>query len=262
MYCIRCGRQVQAEAAYCWNCGATIGTPPAGFIPVPSGPAAEPSAAPGAGDVVLPAAVPGVPPGAGWHPFDPSNPPAAPDTVPAGAVAADAWAPPRETAAAAPPAEWPAPGEVSAGMKAGGFWRRVFAWCIDAIVLNILNMPFALLWVSPHYEMLSSPDLTPEQLATLVGGYALAGTTGFLLSWAYQAGLECSVTQATLGKMALGVKVCDGQYRRVSFARASGRFLAKIPSNLTLGVGYLMAAFTARKRALHDMIAGTLVIRG
>ncbi|MDX6593454.1 MAG: hypothetical protein QOJ13_2650 [Gaiellales bacterium] len=65
---------------------------------------------------------------------------------------------------------------------------------------------------------------------------------------------------ATLGRRALGIKVTDVEGNRITFARATGRYFAKILSALTLLIGYIMAAFTARKQALHDLIAGTLVV--
>jgi uncharacterized RDD family membrane protein YckC len=62
--------------------------------------------------------------------------------------------------------------------------------------------------------------------------------------------------------MALGLSVTDMQGRRITFARASARFFAKIVTNLIpLFIGYIMAGFTARKQALHDMIASCLVLR-
>ena len=73
--------------------------------------------------------------------------------------------------------------------------------------------------------------------------------------------MESSHLQATLGKMALSLQVTDLEGRRITFAKATGRFFAKYLSVLTLGIGYLMAAFTERKQALHDIIAGTLVVR-
>ena len=79
--------------------------------------------------------------------------------------------------------------------------------------------------------------------------------------WVYEASLESSSRQATLGKMALGLKVTDEYSRRITFARASARYFSKILSRMVFFVGYIMAGFTARKQALHDMIAGTLVVR-
>ena len=79
--------------------------------------------------------------------------------------------------------------------------------------------------------------------------------------WIYEAAMESSSKQATLGKMALRLKVTDEHGSRISFARASARYFSKILSRMILMIGYIMAGFTARKQALHDMIAGTLVVR-
>jgi uncharacterized RDD family membrane protein YckC len=82
-----------------------------------------------------------------------------------------------------------------------------------------------------------------------------------MLSWIYYASLESSAWQATLGKKILGLKVTDLAGNRISFARASGRFFGKIVSGMILGIGFLMAGFTERKQALHDILAGCLVLR-
>jgi uncharacterized RDD family membrane protein YckC len=55
--------------------------------------------------------------------------------------------------------------------------------------------------------------------------------------------------------------VTDLEGRRIGFGRATGRYFAKILSSLTLFIGYMMAGFTEKKQALHDIIAGTLVLR-
>jgi uncharacterized RDD family membrane protein YckC len=74
--------------------------------------------------------------------------------------------------------------------------------------------------------------------------------------------MESSQYQGTLGKMALGLIVTDLQGRPLSFARASGRFFGKIITGMIpFGIGYIMAGFTEKKQALHDMIAGCLVLR-
>jgi uncharacterized RDD family membrane protein YckC len=82
-----------------------------------------------------------------------------------------------------------------------------------------------------------------------------------MLSWIYYASMESSSWQATLGKKILGLKVTDLAGNRISFARASGRFFGKILSGMILGIGFLMAGFTQRKQALHDILAGCLVLR-
>jgi uncharacterized RDD family membrane protein YckC len=65
---------------------------------------------------------------------------------------------------------------------------------------------------------------------------------------------------ATLGKMACKVKVVTAEGGQVSYARALGRYFAKMLSALTFMIGYLMAAFDDEKRALHDRICNTRVI--
>jgi uncharacterized RDD family membrane protein YckC len=72
--------------------------------------------------------------------------------------------------------------------------------------------------------------------------------------------MESSVKQATLGKLAIGIIVTDLQGSRITFGRATGRYFGKILSSLILSIGYIMAGFTEKKQALHDMIAGCLVV--
>jgi uncharacterized RDD family membrane protein YckC len=80
--------------------------------------------------------------------------------------------------------------------------------------------------------------------------------------WLYFAYLESGEKQATWGKQALGIYVTDLAGQRVTFGRATGRFFAKIVTGLIpLGIGFIMAGFTERRQALHDMIASTLVLR-
>lgn len=88
---------------------------------------------------------------------------------------------------------------------------------------------------------------------------------GFLVdivvSWLYYALSESSPKQATLGKQALGIVVTDLNGKRISFGKATGRYFGKYLSTITLFIGYLMAAFTDKNQALHDIMAGTLVVK-
>ncbi|MDA2913784.1 RDD family protein [Acidobacteriia bacterium AH_259_A11_L15] len=95
-----------------------------------------------------------------------------------------------------------------------------------------------------------------ENIGSVLG--YLIGFAGYLLYFAF---MESSSWQATLGKKALSLMVTDSDGNRLSFGRALGRNLAKIVSSLTLLIGYLMAGFTQKKQALHDMIAGCLVVK-
>ncbi|TWU09344.1 RDD family protein [Symmachiella macrocystis] len=84
---------------------------------------------------------------------------------------------------------------------------------------------------------------------------------GFVVDWLYHAVMESSSLQATLGKMAMRLIVTDTEGRRITFWRATGRAFAKILSGMMCSLGYILAAFTERHQALHDMICGTLVVR-
>ena len=85
---------------------------------------------------------------------------------------------------------------------------------------------------------------------------------GLLIQWLYFAYLESGEKQATWGKQALGLYVTNLTGNPISFGHASGRFFAKLITNMIpLAIGYIMAGFTERKQALHDRIAGCLVLR-
>ncbi|HXY06262.1 MAG TPA: RDD family protein [Terriglobales bacterium] len=146
-----------------------------------------------------------------------------------------------------------------AGVRYGGFWIRVIAAIIDAIIVGVVLAPlkaiFGLGGLAAHgfHGPLALPYL-------IFGG----GTFALLkigANWIYEALMESSSYQATLGKMAFGMKVTDLYGNRISFARATGRHFAKILSLVILCIGFIMVGLTARKQGLHDMIAETLVRR-
>jgi uncharacterized RDD family membrane protein YckC len=130
-----------------------------------------------------------------------------------------------------------------------GFWRRVAAWILDLLILGIVTVPLNLAFGdgAGSDRMAYSPEA--QSISTALG-------------WLYFALMESSARQATLGKMALGIVVTDLEGRRIGFGKATGRYFAKILSALILGIGFLMVAFTQRKQGLHDILAGTLVVKG
>uniref|UniRef100_UPI00314502C5 RDD family protein n=1 Tax=Peribacillus sp. TH14 TaxID=2798481 RepID=UPI00314502C5 len=67
--------------------------------------------------------------------------------------------------------------------------------------------------------------------------------------------------KATVGKILLNIKVTDLNGGRIGFGRATGRYFATIISGMIFYIGYIMAGFTSKKQALHDMIAGTVVVK-
>lgn len=132
-----------------------------------------------------------------------------------------------------------------------GFWRRFAAAFIDGIMVYIIGfVAGAILGV-----VLSVAQVSSDSIA-FAGGLA-----GFAIGVLYYPLQESAEVQATLGKRAMGIKVTDEHGRRISFMRALARTLAKWISAIILLIGYIMAAFTERKQALHDIIAGTLVVR-
>jgi uncharacterized RDD family membrane protein YckC len=145
-----------------------------------------------------------------------------------------------------------------------GFWLRFVAWFIDAIVLGIgggiLTAPITGVSLFNLHSLMHGRPPSPDEFF----GHGFIFRAFFvkqLLHWVYYALLESSTWQATLGKKALGLEVTDMQGTRISFGHATGRWAARYISVMTFGIGYIMAGFTARKQALHDLIAGTLVIR-
>jgi len=96
---------------------------------------------------------------------------------------------------------------------------------------------------------------------TAEGVEYLGNLIGLVIGWLYHAILESSPVQASLGKMALGIRVTDMNGDRISFGRATGRHFAKILSGLLLLIGYIMAGFTEKKQALHDIMASCLVVK-
>jgi uncharacterized RDD family membrane protein YckC len=149
-----------------------------------------------------------------------------------------------------------------------GFWLRVLAYLIDSAVIGIgfVVILIPLIFLTGLGDLLSrfhpDEDMNDFGLFLIVAMVFLATTVALVLTWLYHAFMESSAWQATLGKKLLGLVVTDMAGKRVSFGRSTGRHFAKIITNMVpLLIGYFMAAFTEKKQALHDMIAGCLVLR-
>ena len=128
------------------------------------------------------------------------------------------------------------------------------------IVTQIVQLVLMMLFFGMNMGTLSS---NPESM--------FSGTTGILfilavyiiplaMGAAYYAAFHASSKQATLGKMAVGIKVVRTDGTRISMGRGVGRYFGFMLSSLIMGIGLLMAAFTERKQGLHDVICDTLVV--
>jgi uncharacterized RDD family membrane protein YckC len=144
------------------------------------------------------------------------------------------------------------------GVRYGGFLIRVVAAIVDAIILRVVVAPVGMIFGGLGLAGMMSG--LPHTGIALLGG----GVTIILLffgAWLYEALMESSSYQATLGKMIFGMKVTDLNGNRISFERATGRHFAKFLSAMVLFIGYIMVGLTERKQGLHDLLAGTLVRR-
>ena len=121
-----------------------------------------------------------------------------------------------------------------------GFWRRFAAAFIDGLILSIGGLVFAVLIGYYTVEV---------QLLTILIGFV------------YTAGLESSKSQATIGKLALGIKVADLNGNRISCGRATMRYIVEYIGIMLLFIVYLTIPFSKNKQGIHDMIAGTIVIK-
>ncbi len=140
-----------------------------------------------------------------------------------------------------------------------GFWLRAVAYFIDLVLITIIAGTAILV---PLMARGAIPADKPWFLLTEKSRQVLAiELLVQMICWLYFASFESSSWQATPGKRMLGLVVTDIEGRRVTFARASGRFFGKLLSQFIFFLGFVMAGFTERKQALHDMLARCLVVR-
>ncbi|MEZ6045963.1 MAG: RDD family protein [Planctomycetaceae bacterium] len=132
-----------------------------------------------------------------------------------------------------------------------GFWLRFCAYFLDSLLLGFVNfgLGFAMGMVMGIMQL--------EPVIIQIAAQIL----GIVMFWLYFAVSESSEAQATPGKRILGIKVTGLNGERISFGRATGRTFAKYISGFTLMIGFIMAGFTEKKQALHDMIASCLVVK-
>lgn len=153
----------------------------------------------------------------------------------------------------------------------GGFWIRFVAYVIDAIILGIVSgiviIPvLGALGFGAYGTMSGGGEMSEDQMGALIGMITGAGmfmqVANIVVAWLYFSLMESSGKQATVGKMALGLKVINKDGSKLNFGQATVRYIGKIISGMILLIGFIMAGFTEKKQALHDMIAGTYVVKG
>lgn len=149
-----------------------------------------------------------------------------------------------------------------------GFWWRFIASIIDGFILGFASsffvIPFILVF-GISAATFENMDMDSEEalmfLVPFIGAILILTIILYVIQWLYFALMESSSRQATLGKMLFGIKVTDLEGNRITFTKATGRYFGKIISGMIMNIGYIMAGFTERKQALHDMLANCLVIK-
>ncbi len=190
----------------------------------------------------------------------------------------------------APPPTAPRPGvapplPVESGIwpegSPAGFWVRGAALIVDGLVLGAVLVPFVLFIMLPTLVAggMTRPD--PAYFMAVFGGYAVVALA---VQWGYTVWMHGKWGQ-TLGKMATGVKVVKANSEPIGYGRAFGRLLVPLPlvfvvqfnylipspafvkgvvsvvSYIALAANYVTAGLRTDKRAIHDLVAGTRVMK-
>ncbi len=143
---------------------------------------------------------------------------------------------------------------------------------LDSIIIGIpmtviMFIVFFLMFASSGaYEVFNDPtmmdtSITAEQVMPIIIMCIIVAILSIIIPVIYYAGMHASKWQATIGKKLLKLKVTDLYGNRISFWRALGRYLAMAFLSGIFYIGYIITAFTEKKQSLHDLIAGTVVIK-
>jgi uncharacterized RDD family membrane protein YckC len=140
-----------------------------------------------------------------------------------------------------------------------GFWLRVWAGAID-VTLEALAALLLTLIVGYTVKLIGSRSgLSPITGSYLTGIAFIAVLT--IGAWLYCAFSESSKWRATIGKRIIGLEVVNASGGKLTFGQASVRHFMKFLSLFTVAVGFMMAGWTKRRQALHDIPADCVVIR-
>ncbi len=151
-----------------------------------------------------------------------------------------------------------------------GFVKRLIAAFVDFLFVTAITLFFRLLFILTIFLIFLILRTGPGSImqidkkvfiVVLVLVTPILIFIRMLVAWLYFAIMESSNLQATLGKMALGIKVTNLDRNKISFARATGRHFGKYISLAIFGIGFIMIAFTPRHQGLHDILAETLVLK-
>ena len=143
-------------------------------------------------------------------------------------------------------------------MHYAGFWIRFVAYILDLAAYWMCLVIISTFIGGFLAELFKLGFVDYEQVMNFIVIWSWPLT--ILTRWLYYAIQYASPYQATFGMRFVGLQVVDYQYERISFKRASGRFLANLLSIISISIGYVMIAFTKKKQGLHDIVARTYVV--
>jgi len=131
-----------------------------------------------------------------------------------------------------------------------GLDQRLLASALDWFIISGICIVPALIVVL----------FVPGQEVAIIVGISLLIVIP-LVNFVYHIVMESSAKQATYGKQILKIKVCDMEGNPINGGKSFGRNFCKLFSDITFSIGYLVSFFNKQQQCLHDMIAGTLVVK-
>lgn len=144
----------------------------------------------------------------------------------------------------------------------GNFWPRFCAKFIDGMILGmsgvVINVVLGVIMLGTANYFTGAQRVAGTTTAILF--QVISSLLGLLLGLAY-AVFFIRKYSATPGKMALGLKLVRPDGSQLGVGRIIGRHFAEWLSAMILLIGYIMAASDAERRALHDRICDTRVIK-
>ncbi len=137
----------------------------------------------------------------------------------------------------------------------GSFWNRFVGNFVDNFIVSIIF--YAIFIIGVVLFSAAGNKIDPDSGAINIIMFSLFS----IIYVIYFSCLESSPAQATLGKMAAGIKVVDVNGDRIGFLQAIGRCFLRLIFGTAILIGFFIMPFTPKKQALHDLIAGTFVVK-
>lgn len=155
---------------------------------------------------------------------------------------------------------WSERGAPAAGLAYAGVWARFVATMLDGLLLAIAYHAVYVPVMWSHVRRMRQTLETLDAMATFTAVMVALSLCSIAMHALYEIWMVGRFG-ATLGKMVLRLRVVRADGSVVGYGRAAGRHFAKYLSQLTIGIGYVLALWDREKRALHDMVADTRVIK-